>query len=123
MPTREATMRYREIIRGLLAQPIAHSAGAGKPDPWDKHNARCGARHRLAGGAPLPAESRNVDTASVTLDTLAHNGRRRAEQTATEAGPHDRAMLRPARGIVFSIILGVALWALVIVGILLEVIR
>lgn len=126
MSSREAATRYQEIVRGLLAQPQAHSTRTVKLEPSEQPNATFAARHRSAKGASLPDENRVLDAGSITLDTPAYHTPRAfspAAATVAEAGEPDRGVFRPARGIVFAVLLGVALWALVITGILVEVIR
>ena len=126
MSSREAPTRYQEIIRGLLVQPRVRTAGTVKLEPSEKPNSTFGVRHPSASGASLPDESRVIDAGSITLDTSPHSrpgAFSPAEAPVADAGDHDRGMLRPARGIVFAILLGMVLWGLVIGGILIEVFR
>jgi hypothetical protein len=66
----------------------------------------------------LLARSPAYRTPSVTLDPFDESS-----ATGAETGEDHRGTFRVARGIVFSVVLGVALWGLVIVGILIETIR
>jgi hypothetical protein len=126
MSSREAPTRYQEIIRGLLVQPRVRTAATVKLEPSEKPNAAFGVRHPSASGASLPDENRVIDAGSITLETSPHSrpgAFSPVEETVVEAGDHDRGTLRPARGILLAILLGVILWGLVIGGILIEAFR
>jgi hypothetical protein len=123
MPSREATTRYQEIIRGLLVHAPAQSARIMDLDPSNEPNATFDMRHRSAKGESVPGGSRVTDAGSITSDTETNGRPQACSGIVAEAGEPDRGELRPARGIVFAILLGVALWGLAIGVILIEAIR
>jgi hypothetical protein len=116
---------YQETIRGLLTRVPTFSPRTTEFEPSEKLRASFGALSRSASGTSLPGGNRAMAAGSINLDSLASYGPLAfapEEATVTEPHEHDRGALRPARGIVISILLGIALWGLSL-GVLVAVVR
>jgi hypothetical protein len=126
MSSSKETAGYQEIIRGLLTRVPTHLPRTVEFEPSEKLKAARGVRPRSASGPSPPDRSHVMATGSIPLDDLTSRGPPAfspVETTVAEAREHNRAALRPARGIVISLALGLVLWGLIIGGILMAIFR